>query len=59
MATGMVVLFAKRALPQRSAAHRSPWVRWVPVGSAAVVTLIGVVLTGVSLGWLPSRWLIG
>jgi len=59
MATGMVVLFAKRALPQRSAGHRSPWVRWVPVGSAAVVTLIGVVLTGVSLGWLPSRWLIG
>ncbi len=59
MATGMVVLFAKRALPQRSAAHRSPWVKWVPVGSAAVVTLIGMVLTGVSLGWLPSRWLIG
>jgi nickel/cobalt exporter len=59
MATGMLVLFAKRALPQRSAGHRSPWVRWVPVGSAAVVTLIGVVLTGVSLGWLPSRWLIG
>jgi nickel/cobalt transporter (NicO) family protein len=59
MATGMVVLFAKRALPQRSAGHRSPWVKWVPVGSAAMVTLIGVVLTGVSLGWLPSRWLIG
>jgi nickel/cobalt exporter len=59
MATGMVVLFAKRALPQRGTGHRSPWVKWVPVGSAAVVTLIGVVLTGVSLGWLPSRWLIG
>jgi nickel/cobalt transporter (NicO) family protein len=58
MATGMVVLYAKRALPIR-AASQSPWARWIPAGSAAIVALVGAVLTGVALGWLPSRWLIG
>lgn len=58
MATGMVVLYAKRVLPVR-AASRSAWARWIPAGSAAVVALVGAVLTGVALGWLPSRWLIG
>jgi len=58
MATGMVVLYAKRALPRRSPAGTG-WLTWFPVGSAAVVTLIGMILTGVSLGWLPARWLIG
>jgi nickel/cobalt exporter len=59
MATGMVVLYAKRALPARTAQSRGPWLQWIPVGSAALVTLVGMVLTGVALGWLPSRWLIG
>ena len=59
MAIGMVVLYAKRALPQRAASMRRPWMQWFPVGSAAVVTLVGAVLTGVALGWLPAKWLIG
>jgi hypothetical protein len=28
--------------------------RAMPVISAAVITVIGVVMTGVSLGWLPA-----
>jgi nickel/cobalt exporter len=59
MATGMVVLYAKRALPARTSQSRGPWLQWIPVGSAALVTLVGMVLTGVALGWLPARWLIG
>jgi ABC-type nickel/cobalt efflux system permease component RcnA len=58
MATGMVVLYAKRALPARTAQSRGPWLRWIPIGSAALVTLVGMALTGVALGWLPARWLI-
>jgi ABC-type nickel/cobalt efflux system permease component RcnA len=59
MATGMIVLYAKRVFPKRAGAGQSPWMAWVPVGSAAVVTVVGMVLTGVALGWLPARWLIG
>lgn len=59
MATGMVVLYAKRALPPRTGHSHSPWLGWIPVGSAAVVTLVGILLTGVALGWVPARWLIG
>jgi len=59
MATGMIVLYAKRALPVRAAQSRGPWLQWIPVGSAALVTVVGMVLTGVALGWLPARWLIG
>ncbi|HYL39191.1 MAG TPA: hypothetical protein VEV17_24950 [Bryobacteraceae bacterium] len=59
MTTGMLVLYAKRALPKRSPKSASRPLGWIPVASAAVVTLIGMILTGVSLGWLPARWLIG
>jgi nickel/cobalt exporter len=55
MATGMAVLYAKRILPKRKTDARNPWLGWIPVGSAAVVTLVGMVLTGVALGWLPAR----
>ena len=59
MAIGGIVLYAKRALPERARIGRGPWTRWTPIASAGLVALLGVVMTGVSLGWLPSRWLIG
>ena len=62
MAAGMVVLYAKRVLPMRAASRSASvgmWTRWVPAGSAALVALVGAILTGVALGWLPSRWWIG
>ncbi len=59
MALGMAVLYAKRAMPLTASHSHSPFVKWVPIGSAAVVTLIGLVMTGVSLNWLPARWLVG
>jgi len=59
MAIGMLVLYAKRLLPERKRSGRHPLFRWVPVASAAVVILAGVVMTGVSLGWIQPRWMIG
>ena len=62
MAIGAIVLYTKRALPKRTGNGNSPWMkwaRWTPIASAGLVALLGVVMTGVSLGWLPSRWLIG
>jgi cytochrome c biogenesis protein CcdA len=58
MAIGVVVVSTKRALPERVRSARSPWFRWAPIASAAVVTLIGVIMTSVSLGWLSMRWLL-
>jgi hypothetical protein len=31
----------------------------MPVASAAVVMLLGVVMTGVSLGWIRPQWMAG
>jgi len=59
MAIGAIVLYAKRALPERARTTSGPWTKWTPIASAGLVALLGVVMTGVSLGWLPSRWLIG
>jgi ABC-type nickel/cobalt efflux system permease component RcnA len=60
MAIGAIVVYAKRALPKRARAGRwTKWTQWTPIASAGLVALLGVVMTGVSLGWLPSRWLVG
>jgi nickel/cobalt exporter len=59
MGIGVIVLYAKRLLPERSRIGRGPFMRWAPVASAVVVLVIGVLMTSVSLGWLPSGWQIG
>ena len=57
MAIGVLVIYAKNLLPKSSGG--SPLFRWVPVASAAVVMLLGVVMTGVSLGWIRPHWIAG
>jgi nickel/cobalt transporter (NicO) family protein len=59
MGIGVTVLYAKRLLPERSRIGDGPFMRWAPVASAVVVFAIGVLMTSVSLGWLPSGWQIG
>jgi len=59
MGIGVMVLYAKRLLPERSGIGQGPFMRWAPVASAVVVFVIGVLMTSVSLGWLPSGWQIG
>jgi nickel/cobalt transporter (NicO) family protein len=57
MAIGVLVIYAKNLLPAGDG--RSPLFRWVPVASAAVVMLLGILMTGVSLGWIRPRWMAG
>ena len=59
MTIGVVVVYTKQALPERVSAGHSLWLRWASIASAAVVMLVGIVMTSVSLGWLSTRWLIG
>ena len=53
MATGLAVLYAKRFFPERKDRTSHPFFRIMPVISAAVILLIGVVLTGNALGLIP------
>ncbi len=59
MGIGVMVLYAKRLLPERSGIGQGFFMRWAPVASAVVVFAIGVLMTSVSLGWLPNGWQIG
>jgi nickel/cobalt exporter len=52
-ATGLLVLYAKNLFPERKT-ESSSFFRYMPVVSAAVIVIIGVVMTGVSLGWIPA-----
>jgi len=49
-AIGLLVVYAKNRLPRR-AGPESPWLRYAPVVSALVITLIGAALTAQALGW--------
>jgi len=59
MGIGVLVLYAKNFLPdsQKTAAH--PAFRIIPVLSAALIVCIGLVMTGVSLGWIQPTRLAG
>jgi nickel/cobalt exporter len=57
MAIGVLVIYAKNLLP--SSNGNNPFFRWMPVASAAIVMMLGVVMTGVSLGWIQPHWIAG
>jgi nickel/cobalt exporter len=52
MGIGMMVLYAKNWLPDSSKASQHPAFRLVPVLSAFVIVCLGLLMTGVSLGWV-------
>jgi nickel/cobalt exporter len=58
MGIGMIVIYAKHLLPEPKAGG-NPFFRWIPVASAAVVMALGLLMTGVSLGWLRPTWMAG
>ncbi len=59
MAIGVLVIYAKNLLPGGGQESGHPFYRWMPVASAAVVMVLGVVMTGVSLGWIQPHWIAG
>lgn len=57
-AIGLLVVYAKSWLPDAQAAASSPAFRYIPVASAAVVMILGILMTGVSLGFIqPGRFI--
>jgi ABC-type nickel/cobalt efflux system permease component RcnA len=59
MGIGVLVLYAKKLIPQKSRTGSSPLFRWLSIASPAVVMIVGLVMTGVSLGWIQPKWMIG
>jgi nickel/cobalt transporter (NicO) family protein len=59
MAIGMLVLYAKNWLPDPQKSSRHPAFRLVPVLSAFVIFCVGLLMTGVSLGWVHAGSLVG
>ena len=59
MAIGMMVLYAKSWLPDPVKTSQHPLFRLVPVASAFVIVCVGLLMTGVSLGWIKPGGLAG
>jgi ABC-type nickel/cobalt efflux system permease component RcnA len=55
MAIGALVIYAKHLLPKSDGAG----MRWLPVASATVVMVVGILMTCVSLGWIQPKWMVG
>jgi ABC-type nickel/cobalt efflux system permease component RcnA len=58
MGIGMMVIYAKNLLPEGGRSSNS-FFRWMPVASSAIVLALGVVMTGISLGWIQPSWIAG
>jgi nickel/cobalt exporter len=59
IAIGVLVIYAKNLLPASTRTGGNPFFRWMPVASAAVVMIVGVLMTSVSLGWIQPHWMVG
>ena len=55
MAIGGLVIYARHLLPERTSVH--PLFRLVPVFSAVVVMILGILMTLTSLGWIKTPYL--
>jgi ABC-type nickel/cobalt efflux system permease component RcnA len=54
MAIGCMVLYAKDLLPNTPKVTRSPFFRMLPVMSAAVITIVGLVMTAAAMGLIKT-----
>jgi len=59
MGIGVLVLYAKNLLPERTRSSNHPLIRWASIASPAIVLIIGILMTAVSLGLLQPKWMIG
>jgi nickel/cobalt transporter (NicO) family protein len=58
-AIGILVLYAKRLIPESKRSGKSRVFTWLPVASAAVVMIIGLLMTVVSAGWVSPAFMVG
>jgi nickel/cobalt transporter (NicO) family protein len=59
MAMGLVVVYAKNLLPAGKSDQPSAFFQYMPIVSAAIIFVIGIVLTGNSLGVIPVMRFFG
>ena len=59
MLVGVLVLYAKTLLPERTRSGGHPFFRWAALASPAIVMIVGFLMTAASLGWIQSKWMIG
>jgi ABC-type nickel/cobalt efflux system permease component RcnA len=59
MAMGLLVVYAKNLLPESKSNRPNPFFQYMPVVSAAIIFVIGIVLTGNSLGVIPVMKFFG
>lgn len=59
MSIGVLVVYGKSLIPKFGGALPTRFVNAMPIASAAFVTLLGVIMTGVSLGLIHPRWMLG
>jgi nickel/cobalt exporter len=56
---GSMVLYAKNLLPKGGTTSTHPLLQFASIASPAIVMVVGLLMTGVSLGWIESKWMIG
>jgi nickel/cobalt exporter len=59
MAMGLLVVYAKNLFPDRQSDKPNLFFQYMPVVSAAIILVIGIVLTGNSLGVIPVMRFFG
>jgi len=59
IAIGVLVLYAKSLIPERKRPRSQNLFRWLAIISPAVVIVVGLLMTGVSLGWIQPEWTFG
>jgi ABC-type nickel/cobalt efflux system permease component RcnA len=59
MAIGMLVIHAKRWLPESAQSGQHPLLKFAPIASAFVILCVGILMTAASLRWIPLPFLAG
>lgn len=59
MAMGLIVVYAKNFFPERKSEKPNLFFHYMPIVSAAIIFVIGIVLTGNSLGFIPVMRFFG
>jgi ABC-type nickel/cobalt efflux system permease component RcnA len=57
IAIGCAVLYAKNLLPDTPRVVNSPLLRMMPVLSAGLITIVGLIMTAVALGLVKTNWI--